>query len=92
MAPSRAMRIIIYGFGPYRHYRENVSEKILRTWPRRPGLKKIVFPVRFHRSQFTKAVKAFRPDAVLGLGQCSRGRVLRTETTAINRRHDADET
>ncbi len=85
------MRILIYGFGPYRQYRDNVSEKILRAWPRQRGLKTIVFPVRFNKSQFTRIVKSFRPDAVLGLGQCSRGRLLRTETTAINRRRNADE-
>ena len=82
------MRIIVYGFGPYRRYRDNVSEKILRAWPRQRGLKKIVFPVRFNKSQFTDAVQSFRPDAVLGLGQCSRGRLLRMETSAKNRRRD----
>jgi pyroglutamyl-peptidase len=78
------MRILIYGFGPYRQFRNNITEKIVRALPRRSGLKKIVFPVRFHKSQFIEAVKRFSPDIVLGLGQCSRGRILRLETRAAN--------
>jgi len=79
------MRILIYGFGPYHQFRDNVTEKIVRALPKRRGLKKIVFPVRFHKGQFTGAVEQFRPDVILGLGQCSTGRVLRIETRAVNR-------
>jgi pyroglutamyl-peptidase len=80
----KPMRILLYGFGPYRQFHDNVTEKIVRALPKRRGLKKIVFPVRFHKSQFTGAVEKFRPDVVLGLGQCSTGRVLRMETRAVN--------
>jgi len=83
------MRILIYGFGPYRQFHENVTEKIVRSLPKRRGLEKIVFAVRFHKRQFTGAVEKFRPDVVLGLGQCSSGRVLRMETGAANRRRDS---
>ena len=83
------MRVLIYGFGPYRQFRDNVTEKIVRALPKRRGLKKIVFPVRFDKSQFTRAVEKFRPDVVLGLGQCSTGRVLRMETRAINQRRSS---
>jgi pyrrolidone-carboxylate peptidase len=61
----------------------------VRAFPRRRGLKKIVFPVRFHKGQFTGALKDFRPDVVLGLGQCSRGSLLRQERRAVNRRRTA---
>jgi len=83
------MRILIYGFGPYRQFHDNVTEQIVRALPRRGGLKKIVFPVRFHKSQFIGAVERFRPVMILGLGQCSRGRVLRMETRAVNRRRNS---
>jgi pyroglutamyl-peptidase len=83
------MRILIYGFGPYRQFHDNVTEKIVRAFPKRPGLKKIVFPVRFHKEQFIAAVKSFRPDVVLGLGQCSRGSLLRQERRAVNRRRNS---
>lgn len=79
-------RILVYGFGPYRHFQKNVTETILRQFPRRPRLKRIVFPVKFHRTQFIKAVNAYKPDIILGLGQCSRGSLLRIESGAYNRR------
>ena len=83
------MRILLYGFGPYRQFKDNVTERILRKIPKRRGLTKIVFPVKFDRSQFIKAVTKYKPEWVVGLGQCSRGRRLRIETRAINRRRNS---
>jgi pyroglutamyl-peptidase len=83
-----SMRLLVYGFGPYREFPDNITEKILRKFPQRNGLKKIVFPVRFHKRQFISAVKKHKPDVILGLGQCSRGRRLRIEAQAINRRRN----
>ena len=80
------MRLLLYGFGPYHHFQQNVTERILRGLPKQRGLKKVVFPVRFHKGQFIKAVKDTKPNVILGLGQCSRGRRLRIETKAVNRR------
>lgn len=80
------MRILIYGFGPYLHFKDNVTQKILRKLPRRTWLKKVVFPVKFNRTQFLQTVKAHSPDVILGLGQCSAGQRLRIERRAVNRR------
>jgi pyroglutamyl-peptidase len=85
---TEPMRILVYGFGPYRRFRDNVTEKILRRLPRRRGLRKMVFPVRFHHGQFVQAVRKHRPDVILGLGQCSKGKKLRTESRALNRRRN----
>ncbi|HEU4343916.1 MAG TPA: hypothetical protein VFU31_20370 [Candidatus Binatia bacterium] len=82
------MRILIYGFGPYRHYNENVTEQIVRRLPGRRWLKKLIFPVRFHKGQFIRAIKQHQPDVILGLGQCSRGRHLRVERRAVNKRRE----
>jgi pyrrolidone-carboxylate peptidase len=82
------MRLLIYGFGPYREFSDNITEKILRKFPQRSGLKKIVFPVRFHKGQFISAVKKHKPNVILGLGQCSRGQRLRIEAQAINSRRN----
>jgi pyrrolidone-carboxylate peptidase len=82
------MRVLVYGFGPYRQFQENVTEKILRQLPKRRLLKRVVFPVRFHKSQFTNTIKAFNPDVILGLGQCSNGGHLRIETRAVNKRRN----
>lgn len=83
------MRLLIYGFGPYRHFQDNVTEKIVRRLPRRDGRKKIVFPVRFHKAQFLNAIKKHRPDFILGLGQCAHGERLRIEVQAVNRRRNS---
>jgi pyroglutamyl-peptidase len=83
------MRILIYGFGPYRQFHDNITEKIVSALPKRRELKTIVFPVRFHKGQFTRALKDFGPDVVLGLGQCSRGSLLRQERRAVNRRQNS---
>ena len=83
------MRFLIYGFGPYRQFQDNVTEKILRELPRRSGRKKIVFPVRFHKRQFLDAIKQNRPDVILGLGQCTYGQRLRIEAQAANRRRNS---
>jgi pyroglutamyl-peptidase len=80
------MRLLIYGFGPYRQFQNNVTERIVRQLPRRKELKKIVFPVRFHQNQFLGIIKNLRPDVILGLGQCSGGQRLRIEAQAANKR------
>ena len=82
------MRILLYGFGVYRNFKENVTEKIIRRWPRRRQLSKIIFPVRFHRRPFVDAVRKHDPEVILGLGQCSRGRRLRIEQRAVNKRRN----
>lgn len=82
------MRLLIYGFGPYRQFRENVTETILRRLPKRRGLAKVVFPVKFDRRQFIEAVKRYNPEIVLGLGQRAAGRRLRIESRAGNRRRN----
>jgi pyroglutamyl-peptidase len=79
------MRILLYGFGPYREFRDNITARIIRSLSRQAGLKKLVFPVRFQRRQFIDALDRHRPDIVLGLGQSSRKRI-EVETRALNRR------
>jgi pyrrolidone-carboxylate peptidase len=82
------MLVMVYGFGPYRQFENNITQQIVRKLPSSPNLQKIVFPVRFDKKQFTDAVKKHRPDFVLGLGQSSRGRLLRIERRAVNKRRD----
>jgi len=83
------MHLLIYGFGPYLGFHDNVTEKIVRKLRKRRWFQKVIFPVRFYRSQFINVIKAYDPDVILGLGQCSRGRLLRIESTAINQRRNS---
>lgn len=82
---TKSKRILLYGFGRYRQFRDNITAEIVKSLPSQPGLRKIVFPVRFSRRQFVDALKRLNPDVVLGLGQSSRGRI-EVESQAINRR------
>ncbi|MGH7773150.1 MAG: hypothetical protein ACREQA_13065 [Candidatus Binatia bacterium] len=80
------MRLLLYGFGPYLRFKENITEKLLNKLPGKKGLKKVVFPVRFQKGQFIKTMKRYNPDVVLGLGQRSRGRRLKIELKAGNQK------
>ena len=82
---DQPLRILLYGFGPYLQFRDNITAKILRLLPRRRGLRKVVFPVQFDRRQFIEAIQRTKPDIVLGLGQSSRQRI-EIERQAANRR------
>ncbi len=82
---STPPRVFIYGFGPYRQFRANITARIIRSLPRDPLLKRKIFPVRFHRRQFVGALERIRPDMILGLGQSARRRI-EVETRAANRR------
>jgi pyroglutamyl-peptidase len=82
---KRPKRILLYGFGPYREFHDNITARIIRSLPPRSGVKKIIFPVRFHRKQFVESSRRFKPEIILGLGQSSRSRI-EVESQAMNRR------
>ena len=82
---SMNKRILVYGFGPYGPFSDNITARILKTLPRQSGLTKRVFPVRFHRQQFINALMRAKPDIVLGLGQSSRRRI-EIESRGVNHR------
>jgi pyroglutamyl-peptidase len=81
------MRLLIYGFGPYRQFGDNITAKIIDSLPKRPGLSIKVFPVRFQRRQFIETIELYRPDCILGLGQSTRRRID-IESRARNCRRD----
>jgi pyroglutamyl-peptidase len=85
---NRPKRILLYGFGPYRQFRDNITARILELLPPQPGLMKVVFPVRFHRRQFIQALDRYKPDIVLGLGQSTRKKI-EVEMRAANRKRGA---
>ncbi|MGH7848408.1 MAG: hypothetical protein ACREQW_24995 [Candidatus Binatia bacterium] len=85
-ATAKRPRVLVYGFGPYDDFRSNITAKALAKLAGRKNLTKIVFPVRFDKSQFIRAVAKHNPDIVVGLGQCSRGARFRIERGAVNRK------
>jgi len=79
------MRILVYGFGPYRRFKKNITARIVKSLAPRSGLKKEVFPVRFRRNQFINALERHKPEVVLGMGQSER-KNIEIETRAANRK------
>jgi pyrrolidone-carboxylate peptidase len=79
------MRVLVYGFGPYRQFRDNITAKIIKRLPQSGDLRRCIFPVRFDSKQFVGALRRHRPDVVLGLGQSSR-RKIEIEKRAANRK------
>ena len=79
------MRVLVYGFGPYRQFRDNITAKIIKRLPQSGDIRRCIFPVRFDSKQFVGALRRHRPDVVLGLGQSSR-RKIEIEMRAANRR------
>ncbi len=79
------MRVLVYGFGPYREFRHNITETIIKALSPLPGLTTAVFPVRFNRRQFIDVLERHKPDRVIGLGQCTRHRI-EFESRATNRK------
>lgn len=80
------MRILVYGFKPYGHYTENVTERLIGRLPARRGIVKNVFDVRFDAAMFEQVLASTSPDVIIGLGQHPRARKLRIERKAQNRR------
>jgi len=78
------MRILLYGFKPYAHYTENISEQVLSHIAETDTIVKKVFNVRFDEDMFKRTLLRVKPDRVLGLGQHPRARKLRLERKAIN--------
>ena len=78
-------RILIYGFKPYKKYKKNISEAVVKSIKLGRGfkVKKVILPV-FFRKEILKEIRMFRPDIIVGLGQKGRGKLLEIERTARN--------
>ena len=78
------MKILLYGFKPYKKWKENISEKIIRKIRNRKNLKKLIFDVEFSKKNFIDEIKKFDPDVIIGLGQHTRSKKIRIERKAVN--------
>ncbi|MGM5487398.1 MAG: hypothetical protein ACQESG_00460 [Nanobdellota archaeon] len=74
---------LVYGFRPFLHYPENITEGILRRL-RGKDIATVAFDVRFNKRQFIDEVRRVDPEVIVGLGQYPRGKKLRIERKAVN--------
>lgn len=74
--------VLIYGFGPYMGFADNVTETTIRVLPRSLHAQRKVFDVRFDRGMFERTLERIQPEVVIGMGQHPRARKLRIERMA----------
>ncbi len=84
------MKILLYGFKPYKKFKSNITEEIINKISPRKDLRKVVFPVKFNKRIFLKEVRFYKPDIIIGLGQHPRGKKIRIERKTINLRGSKD--
>ena len=77
------MDVLIYGFKPYREFTSNVSEKLVKKLQKRKKLTKITLPATLQKGAYLKLTK-HKPNVILGIGQCKRGKKIRIERKAAN--------
>lgn len=90
MLPKRP-KIWVYGFEPFLHYAENITQKVVLNLQKENTLSHVRFdilPVRFEPEIFSKPIEVFKPDLVLGMGQYPRGKKIRIERKAYNWQQD----
>lgn len=78
------MKLLLFGFKPYKEYKDNITEKIVRKTSDRKDLIKIIFPAKLEDKIFLEKIKGFKPDVILGLGQHGRSKTIRIERKAKN--------
>lgn len=85
---NKIPKILIFGFEPYKKYKENITKKIVKEFKFTRGLARIVFPVRFDKVMFLRAIEKHKPDIILGLGQHPRARKIHIERKAVNLKNE----
>lgn len=84
------MKILVYGFGPYQIFKENITSKIVKKLKPKYKIYKKIFLVKFDRAQFIREIKKIQPDLIIGLGQSggpnSRRKKITIERKALNLR------
>ena len=89
--PQKPLKIWVYGFAPFLHYTENITQKVILSLQQDKALSLIrfdVLPVRFEPEIFSQPIEEFQPDFVLGMGQYPRGKKIRIERKAYNWQQD----
>jgi pyrrolidone-carboxylate peptidase len=82
------MKILVYGFGVYGNFADNITEKIIRSLPKLEDVDTKVFDVRFDRAMFETEFRRVKPDLIIGMGQHPRARKIRVERKAHDRRSE----
>ena len=84
-------KIWVYGFQPFLHYPENITQKVIAQLEAEQCFGNVnysVLAVDFQADIFEAPLRAVQPDVVLGMGQYPRGQKIRIERKAFNWQRD----
>lgn len=79
------MKVLIYGFGAYKRYKNNISKDIIKNLKSRKGLHTCILPTVFTPRFIKNYIDKFKPDIVIGLGQSARAECIYIEKKAKNK-------
>lgn len=82
-------RIFLYGFGPYKEFRDNITQQLLAALPSQKNVRTHIFDVMFDREMFVNEISQYKPDIIIGLGQHPRARKIRIERKARNEKAES---
>jgi len=83
------MKILVYGFGPYKKWDDNITVDVLSLLEERDNLHRKVFDVEFNEDMFLDEIRSIAPDTIIGMGQHPRARKIRIERTSVNRKRNS---
>ena len=85
------MKLLIYGFGPYREHKDNITTHIIEKLKDQHDLTKVILPVEFKKTIFIDEIKRHKPDIILGIGQHPRAKKIRIERKSVNQKRYSKE-
>lgn len=79
------MKVLIYGFGAYKQYKNNISKDIIHNLKTRQGLYTCILPTEFSSKHIKNHLDKHKPDIIIGLGQSARAECIFIEKKAKNK-------
>lgn len=76
------MKILIYGFKPFKKYKKNISEEIVKRLNKRKYIK-VILPIVYKKKYILNKIKKHQPDIIIGFGQTGR-KLIKIERKAKN--------
>lgn len=77
------MKILIYGFGPFKKYKKNISEEVVKKISGK-RITNVILPVIPNQKTILSKIKKWKLEVILGIGQTGRGKLIRIERKAKN--------
>ena len=75
-------KILIYGFKPFKKYKKNISEEVVKKLDKRKFIK-VVLPIIYKKQYILNKIKRHWPDIIIGFGQTG-GKLIKIERRAKN--------